>query len=73
MTEFFKGISWFFENVLLVPYDLLRSLELDSWWGANAINFIFIIIGMIAFAYWCKQLKMYQDADDEETRSKPYS
>ncbi|WP_417884631.1 DUF6341 family protein [Zunongwangia sp.] len=73
MTEFFKGISWLFENVLFVPYDALRSLELDSWWAANAINFVFIIIGMIAFAYWCKQLKMFQDADDEKTRSKPYS
>ncbi|MAG87959.1 MAG: uracil phosphoribosyltransferase [Flavobacteriaceae bacterium] len=72
MTEFFEGISWLFENVLLVPLDWLRSLELDSWWGANAINFVFIIMGMIAFAYWCKQLKIFQDADDENTRSKPY-
>lgn len=65
MKDFFEGIAWLFEEVLFIPLDALRELELNSWWAANAINFIFILIGLAAFFYWMKQLKKFNDNDEE--------
>ncbi|WP_081209467.1 DUF6341 family protein [Salegentibacter sediminis] len=65
MKDFFEGIAWLFEEVLFIPLDALRKLELDSWWAANAINFIFILIGFAAFFYWMKQLKKFNDNNEE--------
>ncbi|SDR84895.1 hypothetical protein SAMN04487764_0840 [Gillisia sp. Hel1_33_143] len=63
MKDFFEGIAWLFENVLFIPLDALRTLQLDSWWLANIMNWIFMIIGAAAFIYWMLQLKKF---DDEE-------
>lgn len=65
MKDFFEGIAWLFEEVLFIPLDALRELELNSWWAANAINFIFVLIGLAAFFYWMKQLKKFNDNDEE--------
>lgn len=65
MTDLFYGIGDLFENFLLLPYDALRTLQLDSWWGANIMSWIFIIIGMVAFVYWMIQLKGYNDNNEE--------
>ena len=65
MKDFFEGIAWIFEEVLFIPLDALRELELDSWWAANAINFIFVLIGFAAFFYWMKQLKKFNDNNEE--------
>jgi len=66
MTDFFEGIQSFFEDFAFGPLDYLRSLELDSWWLANALNWIFMIIAIAAFAYWMKQLKIFNDNNDED-------
>ena len=34
-----------------IPLDLLRDLELESWWAANALNFIFIL-GLMILSMW---------------------
>lgn len=65
MTDFFRGIQTLFEDFLFIPLDFLRNLQLDSWWIANLINFTFLIIGMLAFGYWLKQLKHFQDEEKE--------
>ncbi|HEY9185073.1 MAG TPA: uracil phosphoribosyltransferase [Salegentibacter sp.] len=65
MKDFFEGIAWLFEEVLFVPLEALRELELNSWWAANAINFIFVLIGLAAFFYWMKQLKKFNDNNEE--------
>ncbi|MGY5851254.1 DUF6341 family protein [Salegentibacter sp. F14] len=65
MKDFFEGIAWLFEEVLFIPLDALRELELNSWWAANAVNFIFILIGFAAFFYWMKQLKKFNDNNEE--------
>jgi len=65
MRAFFEGIQWLFENVLFLPHNFLRKLELTSWFGANIINWIFFIICCVATVYWCKQLKLHKDNNDE--------
>lgn len=65
MKAFFEGIQWLFENIVFVPHNFLRDLELDNWFAANAINWIFVIICASAMVYWIKQLKLHKDNNDE--------
>ncbi|MCK0123153.1 uracil phosphoribosyltransferase [Gelidibacter sp. F2691] len=66
MKDFFNGIGDLFVNVLFLPFDALRELELSSWWLANIFSWLFIIIAMVAFVYWMLQLKTYDDNNEED-------
>jgi hypothetical protein len=65
MKAFFEGIQWLFENIFFIPQDYLRKLELENWFAANTINWIFMIICTVAMVYWIKQLKLHK-ANNEE-------
>jgi hypothetical protein len=65
MKDFFYGIEDLFVNVLFLPFDALRSMQLESWWAANVMSWIFSIIGLVAFVYWMLQLKGYNDRNEE--------
>ncbi|QLG45233.1 DUF6341 family protein [Costertonia aggregata] len=64
MKAFFEAIEDLFVNGLFLPLDFLRSME--SWWAANGFNWLFVVIGFIAFGYWMLQLKKYNDNDEED-------
>lgn len=66
MTDFFHAIEDLFVNVLFLPFDALRSMQLENWWAANVMSWIFSIIGMVAFIYWMLQLKGYNDRNEED-------
>jgi len=66
MKEIFEGIAWLFEKVLFVPYDAFRQLQLTSWFAANIMNWIFLVVGFAAFIYWMLQLKKYNDTNEED-------
>lgn len=68
MKDFFYAIEDLFVNVLFAPFDALRALELDNWWLANTMSWIFAIICFVAFVYWMKQLKIF-DQNDEDDKS----
>lgn len=70
---FFEGIESASEAVLSAPLDALRALELDSWFLANGLNWIFVIIGFAALIYWLKQLKEYNKEGDEDRSSTSHS
>ena len=66
MTEFFRGIEHIFEEYLFLPLDLLREIQDDSWLAANGLNFFFLVIGLVAFAYWMKELKKFDENTEDE-------
>lgn len=66
MKDFFYAIEDLFVNVLFAPYDYLRSMELENWWTANIVSWIFTIIGLVAFTYWMLQLKSFNDNNEED-------
>jgi hypothetical protein len=66
MKDFFYAIQDLFVNVLFAPLDALRALELENWFAANTISWIFMIICFAAFVYWMKQLKTYNDNNEED-------
>ena len=46
MKKIFEGIAWLFEEILFLPYSILRELELTNWAFANTINWIFLVVGL---------------------------
>ena len=66
MKDFFNAIQDLFENVLLSPFYALRALELENWFGANIMTWLFMGIGLVAFVYWMLQLKSFSDNDEED-------
>ncbi len=66
MKDFFYAIQDLFVDYLFWPFDQLREIQLDNWWIANSISWILSIIGLVAFVYWMKQLKSYNDNNDED-------
>ena len=66
MKDFFYGIQDLFVDVLFAPFDALRALELESWFAANFMSWLFTIVGTVAFIYWMIQLKKYNDNNEED-------
>ncbi|MCT8339371.1 DUF6341 family protein [Luteirhabdus pelagi] len=71
--DIFYGIQDLFEDFLFIPYDALRSWELDSWWGANIMSWLFMIIGFVAFVYWMRKLKDFNDNNEEDRSQTSHS
>ena len=66
MKDFFYAIQDLFVDVLFLPFDSLRELELENWWAANVVSWIFTLIGLVAFVYWMLQLKGFNDRGEED-------
>ncbi len=66
MKDFFLAIEDLFVNVLFAPFDALAVLELDNWWSANILSWVFVVIAMVAFVYWMLQLKEHSKNKEED-------
>ena len=73
MKDLFEGIQSFFEDVAFQPLNYLADTELQSWWAANLINWVFILVGFAALLYWMKQLKNINDRHEEREDSTAHS
>lgn len=63
--DFWLGIQYLFEEILFVPLDWLRELQFDSWYLANMVSWVFLVIFFAAFGYWMKQIKLYNEDESE--------
>ena len=73
MKDFFNRIQEFFETVLFVPFNVLREVELENWWVANLVTWIFSVRPWVRFIdksvkkYFCPlQLKSFNDNNEED-------
>lgn len=73
MKAFFEAIQFLFVDILFKPLDLLREFELISWFGANFINWAFMIICAAAIVYWIKQLQIFDEAGTENQDTTAHS
>jgi hypothetical protein len=73
LRDVFYGIKEFSEDVLFAPFDALRALELESWPAANIMNWIFMLVLVVALTYWMLQLKKVNDNNEEDTSSTSHS
>lgn len=72
MKAFFEGIQSLFEDILFIPFNTLRVLELDNWWAANIVSWILTIIGIVAFIYWMLQLRKFASEEDKSITAHSY-
>jgi len=63
--SFFESIAYLFEEILFIPFNFLREMQLDSWWVANIVSWIFIFSFITALIYWVRQLKLSDDRGEE--------
>ena len=73
MKNFFEGIAWLFEEILFLPYILLRELELTNWAIANTVNWIFLLVGFSAMIYWVLQLNLFDKKGEENKETTAHS
>lgn len=73
MRAFFEGLGYLFTDILFLPMDLIRKLELQNWWIANIITWIFIIICCVATWYWIKQLQIFKANNDDDQDTTAHS
>lgn len=73
MRAFFEGIESLFVDFLFKPLDWIRELELSTWFGANFMNWIFMLICTAAMIYWILQLKKFEDNNEENKDSTAHS
>ena len=66
MKKIFEGIAWLFEEILFLPFSLLRELELTHLTLANTINWMFLIVGFAAMIYWILQLNLFDKNGEED-------
>lgn len=66
MKEFFTAIQELFETVLFVPFNMLREIELENWWFANIVTWVFLAILVVSITYWMFQLKAFSDNNEED-------
>jgi len=66
MKEVFSLIEYLFVELLFIPFDFLRSLELKSWVLANGLNATFILIISSLLVYWMLQLVKFDKSGEED-------
>ncbi len=67
MKKIFEGIAWLFEEILFIPYAILRKLEDTSWALSNSVTWVFLLVGFSAMIYWVLQLNLF-DKNGEENK-----
>lgn len=73
MKTFFEAIEFLFVKILFYPMDLFRGLELNYWYSANIVNWVFIIICIGANVYWMKQLKIFKESGEDNQDTSAHS
>lgn len=66
MKDFFYAIQDFFVDVAFAPFDMFYKLELENWFAANIVNWVFMVICAVAFVYWMLQLKKFSSNNEED-------
>lgn len=76
MRAFFEGIQTLFVDFLFKPLDWMRAEEINGYWGwwiANIFSWTAIAICAYYIVYWCKQLKIHQDNNEENQDTTAHS
>jgi hypothetical protein len=68
-SNIFRWIGSLFTEVLFLPFKWLR-LEVATadlgWWISNAVNWFFLAVLLVLFAYWMKESKRFLTEGTED-------
>jgi hypothetical protein len=57
-SNIFEWIGSLFTDILFLPFNWVRT-EIASadfnWWSANTVNWLFLAVLLVLFAYWMSQ------------------
>ncbi len=73
MKAFFEAIQSLFVDFLFKPHDWLRHLEPNHWFVSSLMNWIFMGICAYFIVYWCKQLTLHQNNNEENQDTTAHS
>ena len=73
MKAIFEAIAFLFEEILFIPLNMLRELGASNWFASNAFNWLFLMIGFAGLFYWLRQLKKFNDNNEEDFDSTSHS
>jgi hypothetical protein len=73
MKAIFEAIAFLFEEILFIPLNMLRELGASNWFAANTFNWLFLMIGFAGLFYWLRQLKKFNDNNEEDFDSTSHS
>lgn len=73
VTRIVKSIQYLFEEILFVPLNALRKLELENWWSANTVVWVMIAVLFVYFFYWIGQLRKFDKENTERTDATAHS
>ncbi|WGH74571.1 hypothetical protein P8625_10770 [Tenacibaculum tangerinum] len=65
----FRWIGSLFTDFLFLPFDWLRLTVAKSpggWWTSNTINWLFLIVLLVLFAYWMWQSSIFLKEGTED-------
>ncbi|CAA0155329.1 hypothetical protein ACE1MK_10315 [Tenacibaculum maritimum] len=61
----FRLIGSLFTDYLFIPFNWLR-LTVRNWWSTNTVNWIFLVILLVLFAYWMKEVVRFKNEGTED-------
>lgn len=64
-SNIFRLIGNLFTDVLFIPFNTLRKGDFN-WWSANLINWVFLLVLIVLFAYWMKESKRFFNEGTED-------
>ena len=73
MKAFFEAIQSLFVDFLFKPLDFLRHFEQTSWTVSSLLNWVFMGICAYYIVYWCKQLNIHQNNNEENQDTTAHS
>ncbi|MDE0535670.1 DUF6341 family protein [Tenacibaculum sp. L6] len=65
----FEWIGSLFTDFLFTPFNWLRLTIAKSdagWWTSNAVNWFFLLILLVLFAYWMKEAARFKKEGTED-------
>jgi uncharacterized membrane protein len=68
-SNIFRGIGSLFTDLLFLPFNWLRTSVAKGdfgWWISNAVNWFFLAVLLVLFAYWMKESRRFAKEGTED-------
>ncbi|MCL7752697.1 hypothetical protein [Polaribacter sp. Z022] len=68
-SNIFRWIGSLFTDLLFLPFEWLRTSVAHAdlgWWVSNAVNWGFLVVLLVLFAYWMGQSRKFVKEGTED-------
>jgi uncharacterized membrane protein len=69
-SNIFRWIGSLFTDLLFLPFNWLRTTVATAdlgWWISNAVNWGFLVVLLVLFAYWMKESRRFAKEGTEDS------